>query len=263
MLDERAARQLADLYARLTPWQRTQVARHPDRPRLQYLVDGLFDAFMPLSGDRAFADDQAIIGGFARFEGRGGDGHRPCQGRGHRFAPAPQLRDGATGKDTAKRSGCLISPTASRCPSSRWSTLRGPSPALRPRRAGQGEAIARCTERCLSLGVPLIAVIVGEGGSGGAVALAAAQPRTHARAFDLLRDLPEGCASILWRDSARAARRRAGDGDHRQRSVAARRDSPHRLRTRGRGTSRPRGDDQAPELGAAHRTERLGASLAR
>ena len=203
MLDERAERQLVDLYARLTPWQRTQVARHPDRPHFRHLVEGLFDDFMPLAGDRAFADDTAIIGGLAKFEGRSVlvighvKGEDTASRLHHNFGMArPEgYRKATRLMDLADRFGLPVITLVD---------TPGAFPGIDAEARGQAEAIARSTERCLSLGVPLIAVIVGEGGSGGAVALAAANRVLmfeHA-VYSVIS--PEGCASILWRGADRA-----------------------------------------------------------
>jgi acetyl-CoA carboxylase carboxyl transferase subunit alpha len=203
MLDERAGRQLADIYARLTPWQRTQVARHPDRPHLPQFIAGLFDDFMPLAGDRAFADDTAIIGGFARF------GRRAVVVIGH-----------AKGEDTASRlqhnfgmarpegyrKAIRLMDLADRfsLPVLTLIDTPGAFPGIDAEARGQAEAIARSTEKCLSLGVPMIAVIVGEGGSGGAVGLAAANRVLMLEHAIYSVISPEGCASILWRGADRA-----------------------------------------------------------
>ena len=203
MLDERAERQLVDLYARLTPWQRTQVARHPDRPHFHHFVAGLFEDFMPLSGDRAFADDKAILGGFARFEGRSVmvighvKGEDTISRLHHNFGMArPEgYRKAIRLMDLADRFGLPVITLVD---------TPGAFPGIDAEARGQAEAIARSTEKCLSLGVPLIAVIVGEGGSGGAVALAAANRVLmfeHA-VYSVIS--PEGCASILWRGADRA-----------------------------------------------------------
>ena len=203
MLEERAARQLADLYARLTPWQRTQVARHPERPHFRHLIAGLFDDFMPLAGDRAFGDDQAILGGFARFQGhrvmvighaKGDDTHSRLR---HNFGMAkPEgYRKAIRLMDLADRFGLPIITLID---------TPGAFPGIDAEARGQAEAIARCTQKCLSLGVPIIAVITGEGGSGGAVALATANcvlMLEHA-IYSVIS--PEGCASILWHNSDRA-----------------------------------------------------------
>ncbi len=203
LLDERARRQLADLYARLTPWQRTQVARHPERPHFRHFVDRLLDDFMPLAGDRAFADDKAIVGGFGHFEGR------PVVVIGH-----------AKGEDTASR---LTSNFGMAKPEGYRKAIRlmdladrfglpvitlvdtpGAFPGIEAEARGQAEAIARSTEKCLSLGVPMIAVIVGEGGSGGAIALAAANRVLMFEHAIYSVISPEGCATILWRGADRA-----------------------------------------------------------
>ena len=204
MLDERAQRQLVDLYARLTPWQRTQVARHPDRPHFQDFVSGLFDDFMPLAGDRAFADDQAILGGLARFEGRAvmvighAKGEDTASRLHHNFGMArPEgYRKAIRLMDLADRFGLPVVTLVD---------TPGAFPGIDAEARGQAEAIARSTEKCLSLRVPMVAVIVGEGGSGGAVALAAANRvlmLEHA-VYSVIS--PEGCASILWRGADRAA----------------------------------------------------------
>ena len=203
MLDERASRQLTDLYARLTPWQRTQVARHPGRPHFHHLVAGLFDEFLPLAGDRTFGDDQAIIGGLAMFLDRrvmviGHVKGDDTAGRLHHnfgMAMPEGYRKAVRLMDLADRFGLPVI-TLVDTPGA----FPGPGAEAR----GQGEAIARCTAKCLSLGVPMVAVIVGEGGSGGAVALAAANRvlmLEHA-VYSVIS--PEGCGSILWRNPARA-----------------------------------------------------------
>jgi len=203
MFDERADRQLADLYARLTPWQRAQVARHPDRPHFQHFVGGLFEDFVPLGGDRAFGDDRAIIGGFARLQGqpvvlighaKGEDmasrlHHNFGMGRPEGYRKAMRLMD------LADRFGLPVITLVD---------TPGAFPGVDAEARGQAEAIARSTERCLSLGVPLIAVIVGEGGSGGAVALAAANRVLMLEHAIYSVISPEGCASILWRSADRA-----------------------------------------------------------
>lgn len=203
MLDERATRQLADLYARLTPWQRAQVARHPERPHFRHLVAGLFDDFLPLAGDRGFADDQAILGGFAMFQGqrvmvighaKGEDTESRLR---HNFGMArPEgYRKAIRLMDLADRFGLPVITLVD---------TPGAFPGIDAEARGQAEAIARCTAKSLTLGVPVIAVIVGEGGSGGAVALAAANRvlmLEHA-VYSVIS--PEGCASILWRNSGRA-----------------------------------------------------------
>ena len=204
MLAERAEALLADTYARLTPWQRTQVARHPQRPRFERLVAGLFSDFLPLAGDRRFGDDQAVIGGFARFEDRrvlviGHVKGEDTPGRlKHNFGMArPEgYRKAIRLMELADRFGLPVVTLVD---------TPGAFPGVDAEARGQAEAIARSTEKCLSLGVPLVAVIIGEGGSGGAVALAAANRvlmLEHA-VYSVIS--PEGCASILWRSGAQAA----------------------------------------------------------
>jgi acetyl-CoA carboxylase carboxyl transferase subunit alpha len=203
MLDERARRQLADLYARLTPWQRTQVARHPARPHFGHLVQGLFENFMPLGGDRRFGDDRAIMGGFARFEGRRvmvighAKGEDTASRLSHNFGMAkPEgYRKAIRLMDLADRFGLPVITLVD---------TPGAFPGIDAEARGQAEAIARCTEKCLSLRVPMIAVIVGEGGSGGAVALSSANRVLMFEHAIYSVISPEGCASILWRASDRA-----------------------------------------------------------
>ncbi len=203
VLEERAARQLADLYARLTPWQRTLVARHHERPHFHHFIAGLFDDFLPLAGDRAFGDDHAIKGGFARFRGQRVMviGHAKGEGtKGrlkHNFGMArPEgYRKAARLMDLADRFGL---------PVITFIDTPGAFPGIDAEARGQASAIAHCTEKCLSLQVPVIAVITGEGGSGGAVALAAANRILMLEHAIYSVISPEGCASILWRDAERA-----------------------------------------------------------
>ncbi len=203
MLDERAKRQLVDVYARLTPWQRTQVARHPDRPHFRHFVQGMFEDFMPLAGDRAFGDDKAIIGGLARLDGRSvvvighAKGEDTATRLYHNFGMA---------RPEGYRKAIRLMDLADRfaLPVITLIDTSGAFPGIDAEARGQAEAIARSTEKCLSLGVPMIAVIVGEGGSGGAVAIAAANRVLmfeHA-VYSVIS--PEGCASILWRGADRA-----------------------------------------------------------
>lgn len=203
MLDERAERQLVDLYARLTPWQRTQVARHPDRPHFRHFIAGLFDEFLPLAGDRAFGDDTAIIGGFGRFDGRRvmlighAKGEDTASRLHHNFGMArPEgYRKAIRLMDLADRFGLPVVTLVD---------TPGAFPGIDAEARGQAEAIARSTEKCLSLGVPMVCVIVGEGGSGGAVALAAANRVLMLEHAIYSVISPEGCASILWRGADRA-----------------------------------------------------------
>ncbi len=202
-LEAKADRMLRETYARLTPWQKTQVARHPQRPHLKDYIAGIFDEFMPLAGDRAFADDQAIIGGFGRMGGR------RVMVIGHEKGDdtASRLRHNfGMAKPEGYRKAIRLMEMADRfrLPVVTLVDTSGAFPGVQAEERGQAEAIARSTETCLELGVPLVAAIVGEGGSGGAVALAAANRVLmfeHA-VYSVIS--PEGCASILWRTAERA-----------------------------------------------------------
>ena len=203
-LAEKAKSTLADLYTKLTPWQKTQVARHPDRPHFSDYRQAVFEEFVPLSGDRAFSDDAAIEGGLARFRGRavmvlGQEKGNDTKSRlKHNFGMA---------KPEGYRKAIRLMETADRfgLPVISFVDTAGAFPGIEAEERGQAEAIARSTEACLRLGVPNVAVIIGEGGSGGAIALA-----TASRVLMLEHAIysvisPEGAASILWRDSARAS----------------------------------------------------------
>ncbi|WP_339827174.1 acetyl-CoA carboxylase carboxyltransferase subunit alpha [uncultured Parasphingorhabdus sp.] len=202
-LQTKSAKMLADTYSKLTPWQKTQVARHPERPHFKDFVAGLFDEFLPLGGDRNFGDDQAILGGFARL------GDRRLIVIGHEKGDDTQSRlrhNFGMGKPEGYRKAIRLMDMADRfsLPVLTLVDTSGAFPGVSAEERGQAEAIARSTEKCLSLGVPMVAVIVGEGGSGGAVALAAAERVLmfeHA-VYSVIS--PEGCASILWRTSDRA-----------------------------------------------------------
>ncbi len=203
-LEERAQRQLAFLYSKLTPWQRTQVARHPARPHFSHYVAGLFEDFMPLGGDRAFADDQALMGGLAQLQGHKvvvighAKGEDTASRLRHNFGMAkPEgYRKAIRLMDLADKFGLPVITLVD---------TPGAFPGMDAEERGQAEAIARSTERCLSLGVPIIALIAGEGGSGGAVALAAANRVLMLEHSVYSVISPEGCASILWRSADRAA----------------------------------------------------------
>jgi acetyl-CoA carboxylase carboxyl transferase subunit alpha len=203
-LRAKADKLLADTYAKLTPWQKTQVARHPERPHFKHFVATLFDDFMPLAGDRAFADDQAILGGLARM------GDRRLVVIGHEKGDDTESRlrhNFGMGKPEGYRKAIRLMDLADRfgLPVVSLVDTSGAFPGVQAEERGQAEAIARSTERCLTLGVPMVACIVGEGGSGGAVALAAADRILmfeHA-VYSVIS--PEGCASILWRTNDRAA----------------------------------------------------------
>ena len=194
---------LKDTFAKLTPWQKTQVARHPERPHFRDYVAGLFDEFVPLAGDRAFADDQAILGGFAQFRGR------RVMVLGHEKGDdtASRLRHNfGMGKPEGYRKAIRLLGLADRfgLPVVTLVDTSGAFPGIQAEERGQAEAIARSTEACLALGVPMVASVVGEGGSGGAVALAAGNRVLmfeHA-VYSVIS--PEGCASILWRTADKA-----------------------------------------------------------
>ncbi|HEU4961636.1 MAG TPA: acetyl-CoA carboxylase carboxyltransferase subunit alpha [Sphingomonas sp.] len=203
-LQAKSDKLVRDTYARLTPWQKTQVARHPERPHFKHLVAALCEDFMPLAGDRAFADDQAILGGLARFRGR------KVMVIGHEKGDdtASRLRHNfGMGKPEGYRKAIRLMELADRfgLPVLTLVDTSGAFPGVQAEERGQAEAIARSTETCLALGVPLVAAIVGEGGSGGAIALATGNRVLmfeHA-VYSVIS--PEGCASILWRTADKAA----------------------------------------------------------
>jgi acetyl-CoA carboxylase carboxyl transferase subunit alpha len=203
-LQAKSDKLVRDTYARLTPWQKTQVARHPERPHFKDYVAALFEEFMPLAGDRAFADDQAILGGLARFRGR------KVMVIGHEKGDdtASRLKHNfGMGKPEGYRKAIRLMELADRfgLPVLTLVDTSGAFPGVQAEERGQAEAIARSTEACLALGVPLVAAIVGEGGSGGAIALATGNKVLmfeHA-VYSVIS--PEGCASILWRTADKAA----------------------------------------------------------
>jgi acetyl-CoA carboxylase carboxyl transferase subunit alpha len=203
-LEAKSAELLASTYASLTPWQKTQVARHPQRPHFRDYVAHAFSEFVPLGGDRLYGDDLAIMGGFARLDGRrvmliGHEkGHDTTTRIAHNFG---------MGKPEGYRKAIRLMELASRfgLPVVTLVDTSGAFPGIEAEERGQAEAIARSTEACLALEVPMIAAVVGEGGSGGAVALASANRvlmMEHA-VYSVIS--PEGCASILWRTSEKAA----------------------------------------------------------
>lgn len=203
-LRDKADRQLKDTYANLTAWQKTQVARHPERPHFKHFITSVVDDFMPLAGDRAFADDQAILGGLARLNGR------RVMVIGHEKGDDTQSRlrhNFGMGKPEGYRKAIRLMELADRfgIPVVSLVDTSGAFPGIQAEERGQAEAIARSTEKCLSLGVPMIACIVGEGGSGGAVALAAADRILMFEYAVYSVISPEGCASILWRTGDKAA----------------------------------------------------------
>ncbi|WP_332810636.1 acetyl-CoA carboxylase carboxyltransferase subunit alpha [Sphingomonas sp.] len=203
-LQAKADKLIRDTYAKLTPWQKTQVARHPERPHFRDYVAGLIDDFVPLAGDRGFGDDQAIIGGLGKLRGRkimlighekGGDTAGRLR---HNFGMA---------KPEGYRKAIRLMQLADRfgLPVVTLVDTPGAFPGVQAEERGQAEAIARSTEECLSLSVPLVAAIVGEGGSGGAIALAAANRVLMLEHSVYAVISPEGCASILWRAADKAA----------------------------------------------------------
>jgi acetyl-CoA carboxylase carboxyl transferase subunit alpha len=202
-LEIKAKEALEETYADLTPWQKTQVARHPERPHFRHYVDGLVEDFTPLSGDRSFAEDQAILGGIGRLSGRsvmviGHEKGSDTEGRiKHNFGMA---------RPEGYRKAVRLMEMADRfaLPVVSLVDTAGAYPGIGAEERGQAEAIARSTDCCLSLGVPIVSVIIGEGGSGGAVAIATAN-----RVYMLEHSIytvasPEAAASILWKDSTRA-----------------------------------------------------------
>ncbi|MVZ97491.1 acetyl-CoA carboxylase carboxyltransferase subunit alpha [Sphingorhabdus sp. IMCC26285] len=203
-LRDKADKQLKDTYAKLTAWQKAQVARHPERPHFKHFIASMFEDFVPLAGDRAFADDQAILGGLARLN------DRKIMVIGHEKGDDTQSRlhhNFGMGKPEGYRKAIRLMELADRfgLPVVSLVDTSGAFPGIQAEERGQAEAIARSTEKCLQLGVPMIACIVGEGGSGGAVALAAADRILmfeHA-VYSVIS--PEGCASILWRTGDKAA----------------------------------------------------------
>jgi acetyl-CoA carboxylase carboxyl transferase subunit alpha len=203
-LRAKADKSLSDTYSRLTAWQKTQVARHPERPHFKHYIAGLFDDFLPLAGDRAFGDDKAIMGGLARM------GKHRLVVIGHEKGDDTESRlrhNFGMGKPEGYRKAIRLMDIADRfgLPVVSLVDTSGAFPGVQAEERGQAEAIARSTERCLQLGVPMIACIVGEGGSGGAVALASADRVLmfeHA-VYSVIS--PEGCASILWRTGDKAA----------------------------------------------------------
>lgn len=202
-IQSKADQLLRETYGKLTPWQKVQVARHPNRPQFQDYVAGLIESFTPLAGDRAYADDKAITGGIGRFRGRsvmvighekGSDTRSRLR---HNFGMArPEgYRKAARLMRLADRFGLPVITLVD---------TQGAYPGVGAEERGQAEAIARSTETCLDIRVPLIACLVGEGGSGGAVALATGNVVIMLEHAVYAVISPEGCASILWHSAERA-----------------------------------------------------------
>jgi acetyl-CoA carboxylase carboxyl transferase subunit alpha len=202
-LQQKAHQALVDIYAKLTPWQKTQVARHPERPHFLDYVDALIEDFTPLAGDRYFGEDAAIMGGLGRFRGR------PIAVLGHEKGSDTESRirhNFGMARPEGYRKAIRIMDLAEKfsLPVLTLIDTAGAYPGIGAEERGQAEAIARSTDRCLSLGAPLIAVIIGEGGSGGAVAIATANRVLMLEHAIYTVASPEAAASILWRDPARA-----------------------------------------------------------
>ena len=202
-LEVKAAKTLAEIYAALTPWQKTQVARHPQRPHFSDYVRHLVTDFTPLAGDRVFGEDQAIVGGFGRFRGRsvcvigqekGSDTESRLK---HNFGMA---------RPEGYRKAVRLMELADRfeMPVLSLVDTAGAFPGIEAEERGQAEAIARSIDVCLGLGVPNVATIVGEGGSGGAIAIAACNRVLMLEHAIYSVISPEGASSILWREAARA-----------------------------------------------------------
>src|SRR6516165_11236384 len=202
-LENTANRLLRQTYARLTPWQKVQVARHPERPHCLDYIDGLITEFVPLAGDRAFGEDAAVIGGIGRFRGhsviaigteKGAD--TPSRLR-HNFGMA---------RPEGYRKARRLMRLADRfgLPVMTFIDTAGAYPGIDAEARGQAEAIAGAIEACLDIKVPLVAAIIGEGGSGGAIALAAGNTVLMLEHAIYSVIPPEGCSAILWRDGEHA-----------------------------------------------------------
>jgi acetyl-CoA carboxylase carboxyl transferase subunit alpha len=202
-LETKAAQALRDLYAELTPWQKTQVARHPQRPHCLDYINALVAEFIPFAGDRKFSEDEAIVGGFGRFHGES-----ICV-IGHEKGSSTESRlkhNFGMARPEGYRKAVRLMEMADRfdIPVLALVDTAGAYPGIDAEERGQAEAIARSTEACLNLGVPNVAVILGEGGSGGAVAIATANRVLMLEHAIYSVISPEGAASILWRDTTKA-----------------------------------------------------------
>ena len=199
-LDRKADQMLKDLYKDLTPWRKCQVARHPDRPHCKDYIEALFTEYTPLAGDRNFADDHAVMGGLARFN------DRPVMVIGHEKGHDTKTRierNFGMARPEGYRKAIRLMDMAHRfgLPVITLVDTPGAYPGKGAEERGQAEAIARSTQKCLEIGVPLISVIIGEGGSGGAVAFATANRLAMLEHSVYSVISPEGCASILWKDA--------------------------------------------------------------
>ncbi|AXC48787.1 acetyl-CoA carboxylase carboxyltransferase subunit alpha [Paracoccus suum] len=199
-LDRKAEEQLRELYRNLDPWRKTLVARHPDRPHCREYIEALFTEFTPLAGDRAFGDDHAVMGGLARFN------DRPVVVIGHEKGEDTKsriFRNFGMARPEGYRKAIRLMDLADRfgLPVITLVDTPGAYPGKGAEERGQSEAIARATQKCLQIGVPIVSVIIGEGGSGGAVAFATADRILMLEHSIYSVISPEGCASILWKDA--------------------------------------------------------------
>jgi acetyl-CoA carboxylase carboxyl transferase subunit alpha len=248
-LENTANRLLRQTYARLTPWQKVQVARHPERPHCLDYIGGLITEFVPLAGDRAFGEDAAVIGGIGRFRGRAVLALGTEKGA---DTPARLRHNFGMAKPEGYRKARRLMHLADRfgLPILTFVDTNGAFPGVDAEARGQAEAIARAIETCLDIKVPLVASVIGEGGSGGAIALAAGNTVLMLEHAIYSVIPPEGCSAILWRD-----------GGHAQEAAEALRLTAQDLLTLGVV------DQVVPEpLGGAHRlpkeaVEQLGSAI--
>ena len=199
-LDRKAADMLEELYKSLTPWRKCQVARHPDRPHCKDYIEALFTEYTPLAGDRNFSDDHAVMGGLARFN------DQPVVVIGHEKGNDTKsriARNFGMARPEGYRKAIRLMEMADKfgLPIITLVDTPGAYPGKGAEERGQSEAIARSTEKCLQVGVPVISIIIGEGGSGGAVAFASANKVAMLEHSVYSVISPEGCASILWKDA--------------------------------------------------------------
>lgn len=199
-LDRKSEEMLREIYKALDPWRKTQVARHPERPHCKDYIEALFSEYTPLAGDRAFGEDHAVMGGLARFN------DAPCVVIGHEKGNDTKSRlthNFGMARPEGYRKAIRLMDLADRfrLPVITLVDTPGAYPGKGAEERGQSEAIARSTEKCLQIGVPLVSVIIGEGGSGGAVAFATANRIAMLEHSIYSVISPEGCASILWKDA--------------------------------------------------------------
>lgn len=202
-LDRKAEEMLRDLYRQLDPWRKTQVARHPERPHCRDYIEALFTEYTPLAGDRAFGEDHAVMGGLARFK------DQPCVVIGHEKGNDTKSRifhNFGMARPEGYRKAIRLMDVADRfrLPVITLVDTPGAYPGKGAEERGQSEAIARSTEKCLQIGVPLVSVIIGEGGSGGALAIAVGDVTLMLQFAIYSVISPEGCAAILWKSAAKA-----------------------------------------------------------